>query len=208
VSELGLFPLPLVLVPTERLPLHIFEPRYRDLIGECIELGSEFGLVLEVPDGSLSEIGTRAAVVEVLEQLPDGRLNIVVEGRDRFRVVELTDGRSFITATVEPVLDDAEPADEAQTERAAELFAELAEAAGSEVDAPLADAPDLDFRIAARIAFEAEAKQELLGTTSPRRRMTLLVELLEQSLTTIRLQTLLRQRASTNGNVHPPELNG
>jgi Lon protease-like protein len=206
MSELGLFPLPLVLVPTERLPLHIFEPRYRDLIGECIELDSEFGLVLEDPDGSLSEIGTRAAVVEVLEQLPDGRLNVVIEGHERFRLVELTDGRSFITATVEPVLDDAEPADEAESERAAALFAELADVAGSEVDAPSSDTPDLDFRIAARIAFEADAKQELLGTTSPRRRMALVVELLEQSLTTIRLQSLLRQRASTNGKVHPPEI--
>ena len=73
MPELGLFPLPIVLVPTERIPLHIFEPRYKELIGECIEHGEEFGLVLATGDGAVHEIGTRAAVAQVLEELDDGR---------------------------------------------------------------------------------------------------------------------------------------
>ena len=60
MTELGLFPLPLVLFPTERIPLHIFEPRYRELIDECVETGSEFGLALATGDGAVHEIGTRA----------------------------------------------------------------------------------------------------------------------------------------------------
>jgi Lon protease-like protein len=97
VPELGLFPLPIVLVPTERIPLHIFEPRYRELIDECVENGEDFGFVLATGDGAVHEIGTRAAVAQVLEVLEDGSMNIVIEGRERFRLVDLTTGRSFTT---------------------------------------------------------------------------------------------------------------
>ena len=97
MPELGLFPLPLVLVPTERIPLHIFEPRYRELIGECLDTNGEFGLVLATGDGAVHEIGTRARVTEVLEELEDGRMNIVVEGGERFRLLELTRGHSYQT---------------------------------------------------------------------------------------------------------------
>ena len=91
--ELGLFPLGIVLLPTERVPLHIFEPRYRELIGECIAEEREFGLVFADENG-VRELGTRARVDEVLEQFDDGRMNIVVEGGERFRVESLTRGRS------------------------------------------------------------------------------------------------------------------
>src|ERR1043166_7330636 len=97
MPELGLFPLPIVLLPTERIPLHIFEPRYRELIEECIETGADFGLILTDGECAVHEIGTRATVAQVLERLDDGRLNIVVEGGERFRLLELTSGRSFTT---------------------------------------------------------------------------------------------------------------
>jgi Lon protease-like protein len=97
MSELGLFPLNLVLLPGEQAPLHVFEPRYRELIGECLDENEEFGLVLADDDG-IREVGTRAGVIEVVEQFEDGRLNVVVEGRERFRLVELTEGRPFATA--------------------------------------------------------------------------------------------------------------
>ena len=82
------------------MPLHIFEPRYRELIGECLEKEQPFGLVFADDDG-LRKIGTLTDVVEVTDRFDDGRLNIVVEGRERFRLVELTDGRSFHTGTIE-----------------------------------------------------------------------------------------------------------
>ena len=97
MEEIGLFPLGIVLLPTERVPLHIFEPRYRELIGECMEDESEFGLVYADEDG-VREVGTRARVTEVLELFDDGRLNIVIEGGERFRIEKLTRGRSFMTA--------------------------------------------------------------------------------------------------------------
>lgn len=201
MSELGLFPLPIVLVPTERIPLHIFEPRYLELIIECNESNEEFGLVLATGDGAVHEIGTRAAVLEVLEVLDDGRLNVVVEGRERFRLLELTGGRSFKTAVVEPVADEPEPPDPAAAERALELFRELAKIAESDVDVPTVDSELLDFELAARVDFGTDAKQELLASTSPRTRMTRLVELLELSIEAVRRERQLRELAGRNGKV-------
>jgi Lon protease-like protein len=203
VSELGLFPLPIVLVPTERIPLHVFEERYLELISECVETDGEFGLVLTTGDGAVHEVGTRAAVVEVLEVLEDGRMNIVVEGRERFRLLELTSGRSFRTAVVEPVTDQHEPSDRADADRAVGLFRQLAEVAESEVDVPEADSERLDFELAARVDFGIDAKQELLASTSPHSRMTRLVELLELSIEALRRERELRDLAGRNGKVSP-----
>jgi Lon protease-like protein len=208
VSELGLFPLPIVLVPTERIPLHVFEPRYRELIEECLEQGEPFGLVLSTGDGAVHEIGTNATVAQVLEVLDDGRMNIVVEGRDRFRLLELTSGRAFATGLVEPLADVDEPPDPEDAERAVEAFRELAEAAESDVDFPDAASPQLDFELAARVDFAVESKQELLATTSPRERMKKLIDFLETALEAVRLEHTLRARAGQNGKVSPldPEL--
>jgi Lon protease-like protein len=203
MPELGLFPLPIVLVPTERIPLHVFEPRYRELIDECLERGEDFGLVLATGDGAVHEIGTRASVEQVLEVLDDGRMNVVVEGGERFRLLELTSGRSFTTGIVEPVVDEDEPATEEDVERALAVFRELAEAAESDVDVPEADSPQLDFELAARVDFAVDAKQELLASTSPRARMKRLIELLAAALEAVRLEQTLRERAGQNGKVAP-----
>ena len=208
MSELGLFPLPIVLVPTERIPLHVFEPRYRELIEECVEEGEPFGLVLSTGDGAVHEIGTRALVSQVLEVLEDGRMNIVVEGGDRFRLLELTSGRAFATGLVEPVVDDDEPPEPDDEERALEVFRELADAAESDVDVPEPSSPQLDFELAARVDFAVDSKQELLATTSPRERMKKLIGYLETALEAVRLEQTLRERAGQNGKVSPldPEL--
>ncbi len=203
MPELGLFPLPIALVPTEQVPLHIFEPRYRELIGECVESGGEFGLVLATGDGAVHEIGTRAAVTEVLEVLDDGRMNVVVEGRERFRLLELTSGRAFTTGMVEPIEDDDDPADPKDAARAFALFRELANEAGADVELP-ASAPDLDWRLAAHVDLGADPKQELLTLTSPRLRMRRLAELLGIALETVRASAAIRERASGNGKVEPP----
>ena len=205
MAELGLFPLPVVLVPTERIPLHVFEPRYRELIDECLESGDEFGLVLATGDGAVHDVGTEARVDQVLEVLEDGAMNIVVVGERRFRLLELTGGRSFTTARVEPLVDDPEDADETQTARALELFRELATVAESDVDVPPDDSELLDFELAARVDFGVGPKQDLLASTSPRKRMERLVELLELSLEALRRERELREHAGRNGRVPPPE---
>lgn len=203
MPELGLFPLPIVLVPTERIPLHIFEPRYRELIDECVANDTEFGLALSTGDGAVHEIGTRARVADVLEVLEDGRLNVIVAGGDRFRLLDLTKGRAFTTGIVEPVGDDDDPADEVDLERALEVFGELAALAESDVDVPDPKSSTFDWELAARVDFDVDQKQELLAMTSPRRRMARLVEVLETSLEALRAEQLLRERAGRNGKVTP-----
>jgi Lon protease-like protein len=200
MPQIGLFPLSLVLLPTERVPLHIFEDRYKELIGECLASEREFGLVLSDERG-LREIGTRAAVTTVLQRFDDGRLNIVVEGRERFRLLELTRGRSFQTANVEPVTDEGEAPPESDVERALEHFRTLRELASSEVDDPDLEAGPLSFQLAARVDFGAEVKQQLLEQRSEARRLHVVAELLENAVRTMTIEREVHERASRNGRV-------
>jgi Lon protease-like protein len=200
MSEIGLFPLGVVLLPTERVPLHIFEDRYKELIGECLTLEGEFGLVFADEHG-LREVGTRAAVARVLERFPDGRMNIMIEGRERFRLVALTKGRSFHTAEVEPVSDEEVGADQADVTRALEQFARLKEITASEVEDPDPEAGRLSFQLAARVDFGAEVKQQLLEERSEVRRMHVVAELLENAVATVALEQEVRERAAQNGKV-------
>ena len=198
--EIGLFPLELVLLPTERVPLHIFEDRYKELIGECLASDEEFGLVLADERG-LREIGTRAAVANVLDRFEDGRLNIVVEGRERFRLLALTRGRSFHTAEIEAVADEEDTAAEGDVERALEQFALLKELASSETEDPDPAAGQLSFQLAARVDFGAEVKQQLLEQRSEARRLHVVAELLENAVQTMSVEREVRERASRNGKV-------
>jgi ATP-dependent Lon protease len=201
VNELGLFPLPLVLLPTERIPLHIFEERYRELIGECLDSGGDFGLVYADGDG-VREVGTRARVTEVLARLPDGKMDILVEGGDRFRLLELTAGRSFHTGVVAPVEDADDPADQEAVGRALGLFDRLRELTRSDVDVPKADASQLSYVLAARVEFAPADKLELLNDLSERSRLTRLCDLLENAVETAQRVRGAAERAATNGRVH------
>jgi ATP-dependent Lon protease len=200
MTELGLFPLGLVLLPGERVPLHVFEPRYKELIGECLEQERPFGVVL-ADDSGLHDVGTQASVVEVLERFDDGRLNVLVEGRERFRVLELTSGRSFHTGQVEEVEDDDAPADAEEAERAMRLFRELRELVGSDVEEPETLVPSLSFALASRVDFGLDPKQRLLELTSEPERLTFVIELLEGALTAVREDKARRELASRNGNL-------
>jgi Lon protease-like protein len=196
--ELGLFPLGIVLLPTERAPLHIFEPRYLELIGECLEQDGEFGLLFGDSDG-VREVGTRAAVAEVVERLPDGRLNVVVEGRQRFRVVVLTRGRSFMTAEVEPLEDEGSVSEPPERELALERFRALAALAGGGVAEPAPDSGILSFELAARVDFGVDLKQELLELRSEPERLRRVTGLLGDVLESLELERELAARASQNG---------
>jgi Lon protease-like protein len=201
MTELGLFPLPLVLLPTERIPLHIFEERYRELIGECLDSGGDFGVVYADGDG-VREVGTRARVTEVLARLPDGKLDVLVEGGNRFRLLELTTGRSFHTGVVAPVEDADDPADREAVERALGLFDRLRELTRSDVDVPDADASQLSYVLAARVEFAPDDKLELLNDLSERSRVTRLCDLLENAVETAQRVRGAAERAATNGRVH------
>jgi ATP-dependent Lon protease len=200
VAELGLFPLGLVLLPTERLPLHIFEERYKELVEECLEQGLEFGLVYADTDG-MRDVGTRARIAEVLTRFEDGRLNILVEGGERFHVDELTDGRAFHTAQVSPVDDTDDVADTAAIDDAMRIFGVLREVTGSDVDPPDPASPQLSFALAGKVELTPGEKLMLLRELSERRRIELVQELLEHAVLAARRMRKAAERATTNGRV-------
>ena len=203
MDEIGLFPLGLVLLPSEQVPLHIFELRYQELIGESLEQGVPFGIVYADDDG-LRQVGTLATVSEVVERFDDGRLNILVEGGERFRLLELTPGRSFVTGRVEPMDDQDDPAEELEVERALSLFARLVELTGGDLEPPDRETPGLSFAIAGRFDLSPDLKQELLTETSERIRLARLCELLVIAAETVERQKEIATRAHSNGKVHPP----
>lgn len=202
MEEIGLFPLGIVLLPGERLPLHIFEPRYRELIGECLERDREFGLVFADDDG-MRRIGTRAAVIDVLERFDDGRLNVVVEGRERFELQELTSGRPFQTGDVEPLVDDGGGPTPEQVERTLAVLRRVAELAEAELDeevlTPSGETPS--FELAARVTLEPKLKQQLLEQRSESARLEHLAELLEAAAKALKDRRAAAKLASGNGRL-------
>src|SRR5258706_10714862 len=152
--QLGLFLLEGVLLPTEQTPLHVFEARYKELIGECIERELEFGWVLSDEESGIRDVGCRASVLGVLEELDDGRLLIAVEGGNPFRIERLTSGRAFATAEVADVEDDGDLGAEEEIERALSLFRTIVELSDLEAEVPDPGSPVLSYELAARVEFE------------------------------------------------------
>ena len=202
MDEIGLFPLGIVLLPTERVPLHIFEPRYRELVAECLEDDAEFGVVYADEEG-VREVGTRARVTEVLERFDDGRLNIVVEGTERFRVEQVTRGRTFMTAMVIPVDDDGTEADDDVAARAMDAFRALAALAGAEDAEADVGSPQLSYELAGQVELPADAKQELLESRSEGERLERVVELLDGARRLLIAARELGDRAKQNGSRSP-----
>jgi len=200
MEEIGLFPLPLVLVPGEQAPLHIFEPRYRELVDECLDTAAPFGILLADDDG-VREVGTLAEVVEVVERFDDGRLNIVVEGAARFRVARLTDGRSFQTAEVDTLDDEGDAPTDDERARCLAGYDKVIAAAAAELEELDREADDLSFRIAARIDLGPEIKQTLLESRSERERVVRLAGLLDRAAEAVAREREVRERASGNGRV-------
>ncbi len=203
MTQIGLFPLELVLVPTEHVALNIFEERYKALIRECIEQEEEFGIVLMRGSGDMHHVGTRAAIAEVLQVLPDGRMHIVVEGGDRFHVLEVDHQRPYATGTVEEVADEDDPPDPADVDRVLEAYRQIQETVGTPGEPPDRDSPLLDFELVARVDFSTTNKQELLELISPRLRFARLAVLLDRAHEALVLEQELRQRAHGNGKVTP-----
>jgi Lon protease-like protein len=200
MREIGLFPLGIVLLPGERAPLHIFEERYKELIGDCLRTGEEFAIVLADSEGVRS-VGTTASVAEVLRRFPDGRLDIVVEGNDRIHVERVTEGRSFVTAEVTDVPDDPDEAPPSHIEACLGAYADVAAAAGATAEDFDPSDPSLSLTIAGAVALDAELKQELLEVTSERDRLQRLTAILAAAAEGVRRAEAAGDRAAGNGLV-------
>jgi Lon protease-like protein len=198
---LPLFPLDVVLFPGTPLPLHIFEPRYKEMIGECLAEPRSFGVVRAVERG-LAEVGCTAEIITVVKEYPDGRLDLVTEGRQRFEIVRVNQERSFLQAEVLMIVDDAGTASPADSSRAVQLHSDLLAIAGAKQDLSNADPSVLSFYLAGSLPLDLDFKQKLLSLRSEPERLTLLISYLETIIPNLRRAATARQKAGGNGNVH------
>lgn len=202
-----LFPLGVVLLPGNSLPLHIFEERYKAMIGECLERNEVFGMVLY--DGArIADAGCTAAVVEVLHRYPDGRLDIRTQGRQRFRIVETDERLPCLRGRLRFFDDEPEQLGTSEEELARqglELLAELDRMLEKEPESsPARDLQEASFRLAGCAGFSLEEKQAFLEMTSTRARLRKAVPALRKLIQRLTLTEQIRQIIGGNG--HPPSL--
>lgn len=184
-SLLPLFPLELVLLPGVPLPLHIFEPRYKEMITECLEKKKPFGVVRASSDG-VADIGCTAEIVSVTKKYDDGRMDILTRGVERFEVIQVNEDRLFLQAEISVVEDESDkPAAEMVTQ-AVRLHAEIAKLAGSEPTGPDDHGGSLSFLLAGSLPLDLDFKQNLLSTLSEAKRLEAVVGYLEAVLPGLR----------------------
>ncbi|MGD0792038.1 MAG: LON peptidase substrate-binding domain-containing protein [Terriglobales bacterium] len=184
-SLLPIFPLELVLLPGVPLPLHIFEPRYKEMIAECLEQKKPFGVVRASSDG-VAEIGCTAEIMSVTKKYDDGRMDILTRGVERFEVIEVNEDRSFLQAEISVVEDEpGKPAAQMVTQ-AVRLHAEIAKLAGAEPSGPDEHAGNLSFLLAGSLPLDLDFKQNLLSTLSEAKRLEAVVGYLEAILPGLR----------------------
>ena len=195
-----IFPLPLVLLPTELAPLHIFEERYKRMINLCIEEGAEFGIVW-LGDSGLADVGCTARITELIDRMEDGRMNIVTRGTRPFRLLERQEHLAFPAGEVEFLTDRREEVDPAAAAEARSAYAELVERATDR-------RPDDDeleamgaYEMAATVEFGLEAKQGLLDLRSENARLRLITRLFRAAAKRLDFVERAQDRARSNGKV-------
>jgi Lon protease-like protein len=197
----GLFVLGLVLVPGERVPLHIFEPRYRQLFADCVLDDTPF-VVLYSEDDARAPVGCTARFEELLERHEDGRISVVVAGIDPVEILHETNGRLYDCAGCRPLVDDPVTVDSELRDVASTRFRALAEAATGQASEPeaTADVP-WSFVLAAHLELAPRVKQALLESRDENIRLRLVADTLELELAAAERSRLAAERAPTNGKV-------
>lgn len=196
-----LFPLDVVLFPGTPLPLHIVEPRYREMIAECLAQNRVFG-VIRAAGQNLADVGCTAEIVTVVKEYPDGQLDIVTEGRKRFELVRVDEERSFPRGEVLLVEDEAGAASGEEKARVTALHSELLAMAGAKQDLSDADPAQLSFYLAGSLPLELDFKQKLLEMRSEGVRVRQLIGYLEKIIPNLQRASRAREKAGGNGNVH------
>ena len=199
MALLPLFPLDIVLLPGTPLPLHIFEPRYKEMIGECLANNTPFGVVRALEEG-VAEIGCTAEIVTVTKEYPDGRMDLVAEGRKRFEVLELNQDRSFLRAEVLIVPDEPAASSEEDKARAIQVHLQILSLAGAVQDLSAADHNALSFYLAGSLPLDLDFKQKLLGMRSESERIQAVAAYLEGILPNLRRAARAREKAGGNGH--------
>jgi Lon protease-like protein len=202
VSLLPLFPLDLVLFPGTPLPLHIFEPRYKEMISECLDLKKSFGVVRAKEEG-VAEIGCTAEIITIAKKYSDGRMDIVTQGRERFEVMQVNQERLFLQAEVLYLQDEPAKASPEEIAQALTLQGEIVRLAGSDPpERSGEDTAQLSFNLVSPLPLDLDFKQTLLGMKSESERMQAVISYFEAILPNLRRTVQVRQRAGGNGHVH------
>ena len=200
VRDFPLFPLSLVALPHELVPLHIFEERYRIMFDELLETEGEFGIVWLTETGA-KQIGCACEIEHVLERMEDGRLNVLTRGTRPFRIVERQEDMPYPAATIEFLHDKDEVVDERAAEAARTAYAQLVvEATDNEPD-PDELAEKSAYAMAATVDFGLDAKQGLLDLRSENARLRLVTRLVRAAIKRLDFVERARARARSNGKV-------
>ena len=194
-----MFPLDVVLFPGAPLPLHIFEPRYKEMIQECLEQKKPFGMVRANKD-ALAEVGCTAVIQNVIRKYDDGRLDINAEGKQRFEIMQLNQERSFLQGEV--LLFDDDPGQVAETDvrSVIQLHEQLFEILGQQAQIER-NLPNISFQLANDLPVDLDFKQALLEMKTESERVTTLIEYYKATIPKVERSLRVREKASGNGHV-------
>jgi ATP-dependent Lon protease len=200
-ERIPLFPLNVVLLPGANLPLHIFEPRYRQMVKDCLDQKSEFGMLLSMPKG-VARVGCTAEIVEVAKRYPDGRMDILTVGRDPFRVVDLFNENPLLVGHVDYLEDRESPGSPRVQHELVELYEACYTLIYDDYPKNLECAPpeELSYLVAATLPLELMWKQQILELRSESDRQERLVAYLREWAPHLQKSEALRQRAGGNGH--------
>jgi Lon protease-like protein len=199
-NDFPLFPLPIVLLPTEVVPLHIFEERYKTMIDLCIYEEREFG-VIWLSDEGLKTVGCSARVTEILERMEDGRMNILVQGTTPFRLLERSEHHPYPAGRIEVLEDRDESLSGRIAEEAQSGFATLVERVTNERPESSALSELSAYEMAASVDIGMDAKQGLLELRSEGARLRLLSRLFKAAMDRLDAADRIAEQAQGNGKV-------
>jgi Lon protease-like protein len=200
VRDFPIFPLGLVALPHEYVPLHIFEPRYRTMFSECLERDSEFGIVWATDEG-LRATGCACEITKVIERMEDGRLNVLTRGTRPFRIVAEQDDMPYPAATVEFLEDKLEVPDVGVSDAAHAAYADLVVQATDNEPDDEELATKTAYEMAATVDFGLDAKQGLLDLRSENARLRLATRLFKAAVKRLDFVERAQARARSNGKV-------
>lgn len=200
-ERIPLFPLNVVLLPGAELPLHIFEPRYREMVKTSLEEKSEFGMLLALPNG-VARVGCTAEILEVIKRYADGRMDILTIGRAQFRVVELLTANPLMEGHVDYLEDRESPGNPRVTRELLELFEACHTLIFEDYPKNLKGAfsETLAHLVAASLPMDLLWKQQILELRSEADRQERLVAYLREWAPHLQKKEAMRQRAGGNGH--------
>jgi Lon protease-like protein len=205
--RIPLFPLNVVLFPGGHLPLHIFEHRYRVMVRRCLGEGIEFGIILATDKG-VATVGCTAAITQRLKEYPDGRVEILTEGRSVFRVVELLEEREYREAIVEYLAEDITPVSKTELQRRESTLLGVFQECHSLlydqlwVTTSKEKVGELSYRMAARLPLTLDDRQTILEMRAETERQEFLTHWISELIPRLAQQQRTRQHIAGNGHSH------